>query len=249
MTDRRFIERIEEAALNAWPAPRQFLYDGWVIRFAEGYTKRANSVNVRYPSSLPLKEKIGHCEKVYAAEGQPVIFRLPEPFTSDELRHALMEEGYSSFDPTFVLGREITIEGQLPVGLKTRHMLTGDWIRLRAHLTGTSLSEWRVHVKILDVIVPEKALLGLFRDDMPVACGMGVVEGPLLGYFSIYTAPSERRRGYGRAVMRALSYWGLDRGAEFGYLQVEGDNAPALALYARLGFEQCYQYCYSMKFT
>jgi hypothetical protein len=31
--------RLEEAAMNAWPALQQALCHGWVLRFANGYTK------------------------------------------------------------------------------------------------------------------------------------------------------------------------------------------------------------------
>jgi len=37
-------------ALTTWPALQQRLYDGWVVRFARGHTRRANSVNPLYPS-------------------------------------------------------------------------------------------------------------------------------------------------------------------------------------------------------
>ena len=43
MTDKQ-IQTIEELSLNALPCLQQILDDGWVLRLAEGYTKRANSV-------------------------------------------------------------------------------------------------------------------------------------------------------------------------------------------------------------
>ncbi len=70
------IPQIEEAALNAWPAPRQMVYDGWLLRFTGGPSKRVNSTNVLYPSRLPLPEKIKYCEAVYAQAELPPLFRF-----------------------------------------------------------------------------------------------------------------------------------------------------------------------------
>ncbi len=61
---------IEELTLNAWPALQTVLYDGWLLRFADGYTRRANSVNPIYPSAVPLADKIAACERAYAARDQ-----------------------------------------------------------------------------------------------------------------------------------------------------------------------------------
>ena len=42
--------RLEEVAMNAWPSLQQMLFDGWIVRLAQGYTKRANSVNPLFES-------------------------------------------------------------------------------------------------------------------------------------------------------------------------------------------------------
>ncbi|MBG0770398.1 MAG: GNAT family N-acetyltransferase, partial [Anaerolineaceae bacterium] len=100
---------------------------------------------------------------------------------------------------------------------------------------------------IINGIAPRKELIVLFAGNQPVACGMGVLEGDFLGFFSIYTHHDARRKGYARAVMSALTDWGLRSGAALGYLQVEGFNQPAIALYRQLGFELCYPYQYYKK--
>lgn len=244
---RPWLERIEEASLNAWPAPRQILYDGWILRFASGYTKRANSVNPRYPSTLPVNEKIAYCEKMYDQAGLPVIFRLPEPFVPEGLESALKTAGYEAFDPTLVLGREIHTQDDLTGNVEVKRMEKDAWLCLRADLTGTSLSKWKKHGEILNTIVPSKALFGLFESGKPVACGMGVVEGKLLGYFSVLTAAAEQRKGYGKMMMRVLTQWGVNSGADYGYLQVEDHNEPAKVMYSHLGFDLCYTYQYFRK--
>lgn len=42
----------EELSMNAHPAIKTHVYDGWLLRFANGYTNRANSVNMIYPFRL-----------------------------------------------------------------------------------------------------------------------------------------------------------------------------------------------------
>ncbi|MCX6093274.1 MAG: GNAT family N-acetyltransferase, partial [Candidatus Bipolaricaulota bacterium] len=51
-----------------------------------------------------------------------------------------------------------------------------------------------------------------------------------------------RRQGLGRGLMRGLMAWGRELGAERVYLQVVLQNAPAVALYEELGFQEAYQY-------
>jgi N-acetylglutamate synthase len=239
--------RIEEAALNAWPAPRQVIYDGWLLRFAGGHSKRVNSVNPLYPTTLPLHEKIHTSEAIYASQGLPCLFRVNEYIATPQLTQALQQAGYTPFDPTYVLGRDLVLGEDLHADLTILEMPAEDWFRMRDQFMRVPASDRLAHEAVLHSIVPEMVLMGLFAGGKPVACGMGVVEGSLMGFFSIYTASTWRRKGYGRLMMGALSDWGIERGATYGYLQVEGDNHPALAMYARLGFERIYAYEYYRK--
>ena len=245
--EQKLLIRIEEAALNAWPAPRQMIYDGWLLRFTGGHSKRVNSVNPLYTSTLPLEAKIHTCEAIYARQGGPCLFRINEFIGTPQLTQALQEAGYTPFDPTFVLGRDLAVGKDVQADLTIMEMPAEDWFRMRDQFIRVPAADRTAHEAILHSIMSEMVLMGLFAGGKPAACGMGVVEGPLMGFFSIYTASKSRRKGYGRLIMGALSDWGIERGATYGYLQVEGDNHPALAMYARCGFKRIYGYAYFRK--
>jgi N-acetylglutamate synthase len=76
------------------------------------------------------------------------------------------------------------------------------------------------------------------------ASGVATVAGDWVGYRAIAVSPEHRRQGLGLQVMAALLEWGAERGATTAYLQVLGDNAPALALYDGLGFAEHHRYRY-----
>ena len=67
------------------------------------------------------------------------------------------------------------------------------------------------------------------------ASGVAAYADDWVGFRAVEVDPAHRRQGLGLAVMAALLEWGAERGATTAYLQVLGDNAPALALYERLG--------------
>ncbi|MFC6343656.1 GNAT family N-acetyltransferase, partial [Nocardioides hankookensis] len=76
------------------------------------------------------------------------------------------------------------------------------------------------------------------------ASGIAAYAEDWVGFRGIEVSPEHRRQGLGVAVMAALLEWGAERGATTAYLQVLGDNVPALALYERLGFVTHHAYRY-----
>ncbi len=82
------------------------------------------------------------------------------------------------------------------------------------------------------------------RDDEPIAVGLGVRTGTLVGIFNVATIPDARRQGLATAITKGLVGWASAQGATHAYLQVEADNSAALALYDQLGFATTLQYLY-----
>ncbi len=92
--DLALIRQIEEAALSAWPALSQVLDDGWILRFSNGYSKRANSINPTYTALGDVDAKIEHAEAWYGRLGLPPLFRLTPLTDPSDLGQRLEARGY-----------------------------------------------------------------------------------------------------------------------------------------------------------
>lgn len=237
--------RIEEASLNAWPALRQATVDGWLLRFANGYTKRANSVNPLRPPEGGLETAVAACERIYREQGLPPVFRLTSLFAPPGLDELLERRGYRRADPTHVLRLDLRARpaGPGPSAEMLEETLDG-WFPVHSALLGVPPETQAKHRAILEAIVPRQ-LFALRREaGEAAACGLGVLEGDLFGLFDLVTAPGRRRRGHGAALVAGMLEWARERGAAHAYLQVVEANAPARRLYEKLGFGEAYRYWY-----
>ena len=235
-------KRIEEAALKSWPAHQQLLFDGWVIRFAQGYSKRANSVTPLYPSVQ--SEKILHCEQLYKEKHLPIIFRLPSfSAESQQLDQLLAQRGYRTLDHVQALftylNSNVTTENSAWQALPL-----ANWLPIFYQFSPHSLERQALHRSILERIMSPFVCAALYQQGRPVACGLGVQEQEAFGIFNIVTDPEQRRKGYGGQLLAGMLAWGRQQGAEIAYLQVLEANQVALRLYAKLGFQLCYRYWY-----
>ena len=236
--------QIEEAALNAWPAIHQFIYDGWILRFSMGYTKRANSVNPLYASTLDLETKIMGCEKAYAQQGLPPIFRIT-PLAANELDSVLERRGYRKIDLTHVMVLNLTQRSFLePQEIGLRELPLEQWMGVYSTVSESVVGKQPGHVEILRGILQLHLLAALEKSGQWLSCGLGVLERNLFGLFDIITHSSVRREGFGTRLMEGMLGWAEFQGATVSYLQVMDTNAPARWLYQRLGFEDVYSYWY-----
>jgi N-acetylglutamate synthase len=236
--------RVEEASLNAWPALQQLLLDGWVLRFARGFTKRANSIVPLYRSDQPALGKVRYCENLYARERLKTIFRLTTVLENAPLDALLARRGYAAVDPTLVLARPLGTE-YWRAAARFRELPREAWLSAYAQHAAIPAAAQTLHAMLLRGIRTDHQFGAIAADAATLAaCGLAVLERELVGLFDLVTDPSQRRRGYGRALVASLLGWAQQRGAQYAYLQVVETNAAARALYAELGFEELYRYWY-----
>ena len=122
--------------------------------------------------------------------------------------------------------------------------VTDDSIDTLFHRSKRDEFALEIRREIIHRIEGEKKIARVMIDGQIAGVGLGVVEEDMLGLFSIRTMPEYQRRGVGWSINCALAIWGEESNANTAFLQVEAENKPALALYAKMGFETLYTYWY-----
>jgi ribosomal protein S18 acetylase RimI-like enzyme len=236
---------LEELALTTWPALQQWLYDGWVVRFANGHTRRANSVNPLYPARRDAAAKIAQCEQWYAERNLPTVFRLNRRTTPAALDRLLDARAYRLADPSLTLHRSLhgwALPAGLPGNLRSEPL--PEWLALYCQFSGKAIEQQGPHLAILQATPAPRMFAMLWDGDQADACALGVVYAQALSLVDVVTSPQHRQRGYGTSLLCQLFAWAQHAGATDASLQVQADNVAARALYARLGFREVYSYWY-----
>ncbi|MHA7962677.1 GNAT family N-acetyltransferase [Paenibacillus sp. CAU 1782] len=241
-------KRIEEITLNGWPALQTVLYDGWLLRVSEGYTKRSNSINPIYGHSLPLDDKIAFCELFYKERGMDSVFKITPFSRPGNLDCRLEELGYRKAEHVLVQTLELAAL-QAPVHTEVEFSAEVDesWLGQIAELKGLSPAQIETKRKLFSGQPLKQCFASLKADGQPVAYGNIVLEDGWAGLSDIMTNPEYRGKGYGLSLTLHLLDWAKRNGAEKAYLLVVNDNGPALNLYGKVGFATIYEYWYRVK--
>ncbi len=245
------IHRIEAVASLGWQAPDTAWIGGWLLRAAEGWTGRANSVLPIGQPDRPLDEALAAVREWYAGRGLPPRFQLPLPLCAGH-DAVLARRGWSPYNPTLVriafvnrvlqrLGGPGSAE---PVTLADAP--TEAWLEAYHYRGGDRLPAIAAEVMMA---ADDPVFASVVVDGRVVGIARAVVDDDQhgegwCGITALETAPDWRRRGIGRQLIRGVVDWAADRGASLIYLQVMESNAAAHAMYDRLGFVTSHRYHY-----
>ncbi len=237
--------QVEETELNAWPALKEIYLDGWIVRFAGGVSRRANSASPLSLGAHGSEALIAACESHYRRHKLPALFRIVS-LLDREFDDRLAARGYTAEGETVTLYGDIATMPAAPdpqVTLLSRP--SARWCAAMAARQGHSALHARAYRRIVSRIALPARFAILVDDGAPAALAYGVMQHGLLCYESVITDPTRRRRGYSRRVLAALAAWAKTEGATGVCLQVQADNNPAVPLYHSIGLTtELYRYHY-----
>ncbi|RXZ79427.1 GNAT family N-acetyltransferase [Paenibacillaceae bacterium] len=239
---------IEELSLNHWPPLSTLHYDGWVLRFAEGHTKRANSISSLHDSNTDLSSKITTCEQIYSANHLPTTYKITPFVHPIQLDAALESKGYTLVDPSSVQILHLdNLQDPELTSVTIDESATAEWIDDLCRLDHVKEASKSVMARMLSNIITNKGFISLYYEDKVIGCGLGVIEREYIGLYNIVLDANYRNRGFGEQMILNLLMWGKENGAKYSYLAVLVNNAPALRLYSKLGYSEIYKYWYRVK--
>jgi len=235
---------LERLALAGWPASRAVPYGDWLLRtHYGGVTKRANSViTLGDMPQVEAEQWLADIESHYRRERQLPCYYVSDhsPAGLDEL---LAAYGYQIAYPCMLMSAASDGVRQASRAADTRavsceHLAEADdrWLDEFLELEQFPLARRPAYVRLFADMGPAKTFLRAEIEGETAALGTAVSTRGWTIVYNIVTAERYRRLGAARAIMQAIAEWSGQQGADRLLLQVVRDNAPAIALYERLGF-------------
>ncbi len=242
-------QTIEPHAIASWPARDARLVDEWLVRISDGYSGRANSVATTAFAGRDVDASLNAVEAIYRKANLVPQFQITPATVPPDLSERLEARGYSPDPVSFVMFADadlVALQQSAPAQrLRVEFLSPRDDTFAALTIAGSrSAEDGEERLSILDQIAHEKASIVLRADDVPASSGACVVTGEWAAIYVMRTETPFRRRGLAARVLREAAIWARSVGANKLYLQVDGENHGARALYARAGFRDAYRYTY-----
>lgn len=243
------IQKFEEMCLNGHVALNTLLYDGWLLKFSEGYTGRANSVSVFYPSSKPITEKAAYCEELYKKQGLPCQFKITELDT--ELNDFLANRGYEIVTPSDLMVCDLGCPVEPDDNSQIEYVFSKtpeEWLPVffKIHEINDAHDQ-DVYTRMLAKVLVDTIYCTVLYEGKSAACSSAAIENGYMLLQNVIVSSELRGHGLGKKVCSAILEKAKTVGAQHSYLQVVQTNTVAVNLYKKLGFKKLYSYWYMKK--
>ncbi|MGV3652376.1 MAG: GNAT family N-acetyltransferase [Devosia sp.] len=239
------IAAIDAAGLVLWPALETVDAGIWHCRFAEGFTRRANSISIAGEAPLsPLATGLAEAVALYGARGIAPAFRAT-PLTPPGVIALLSASGWTEAETVAVMAMSLLAPLAAPRADITRHdPRDKNFQAAQAKLCGYTARQADTLSRMLARLPGPAAGLLIRIASEPLGTALVALDRDIAYVFSVAVAPEARGRGLGRALMQGALAFAADKGATTCALQVVPENHVARGLYFGLGFADLYSYTY-----
>jgi N-acetylglutamate synthase len=242
MTSLDLVLACEERIVNAWPSVGTLFAEGCVLRFANGYAGRANSLSALRPETRLTPDFMDWCEAQYRLTGLPPRVRVT-PLLVPEMQAMLEARGYRPESHAIGMIAPVTASGQPDPDLVMAPAAPPQWVRgISARQSGSKKdADMALHAIVSRIRLPA-AFGTLLHEGNEIGFGLSVVERGMAEIGAIIIDEKMRGQGMAKRLVSGLMSWAAGAGAAEAYLQVEQSNTPAVRLYQGLGFREVYRY-------
>ncbi|MFX1241056.1 MAG: GNAT family N-acetyltransferase [Promethearchaeota archaeon] len=251
------IRRLQERLMNVWPADHYYFLNGWILRFTNGITARANSVfPLYYTGDLDtIDQDIEYVEKAYNSYKLPSIFTIPEFFEPDNLDIKLLEHGYQQLGcTTHTMICSISDLKNKKINEKFTYFIKSERLKECSQFLAEYSHRNQEAQNVLEalskrIIIPQKRFI-IAKDENKVIGTLAGILDPhgFLYIVDVLVHPDFRRQKIATSMFFSLiSNRGIMNDIQTVWLQVETDNYKAMNLYLNLGFKKAYSYYYLEK--
>lgn len=233
------ITDIERITRNAWPAFEERNLNSWILRCANGYRQRSNSVCTCIYTGSDAENDIRIAESWYSDKGQKAIFKVTACSEPAGLAEILEAEKYVSGRETLVMTCAARGNSGSAMKVETSMKCDESWFKANSE-NGYADDDY---INILSRITNGQ-FVKIISGGRIAGSFYIAFESDYAGLYSLYIKREFRERGLGKQTIGFLHSAALERGAGKLYLQVEAENETAVALYASTGFETANNYIY-----
>jgi ribosomal protein S18 acetylase RimI-like enzyme len=167
------------------------------------------------------------------------------PAIADEMDVPLDRLGYRAEGRTTTLFNPLEFDPVADAGTRLEPAPSEAWLAARQRITGEADRDHAAFCSMVRAVVLPKMFASTHVDGTVAAIAYGVIGNGFVVMEAVATDAAFRGRGLARKTLHNLIAWSKAEGADAACLQVQLDNAPALALYASLGFgRELYRYHY-----
>ncbi|MCO7219321.1 GNAT family N-acetyltransferase [Klenkia sp. PcliD-1-E] len=235
------VVELELLAARGWRGGEVQQLGAWLLRAGgAGYSSRAHSALAVGDPGVPLPDAVAAVGDWYRDRGLRPCVQLPgrQARPADA---AFAAAGWERDEDTLVLTTELDPIGP-PPRVELAPVPDDAWLDAARQHGGDPLPPG---ARAVLTGADRLAFASVREDDgAVVAVARGVLTDDWLGITAVTVAERARRGGLATSLTRALQSWAVDAGARWCYLQVVAGNAPARALYRRLGFIEHHRYHY-----